>query len=168
MLDLRLYMQRRGFMLEAEESKVDPSARLTLSSPSPQSSRPTEGTSPQTTSKRPPPKLPREAQLAALALLWAAAISAGGIFVPVAIGEGAARTLRWLDDDGTLVPERLRRPSVWEGGRRWRWRWLHRRRRCNPSLVPVRASGVMVQCDDQLRSSGDSLAGAWNELISSR
>lgn len=62
---------------------------------------------------RPPAKLPREARLAALLALYGAAVALGGVFVPIAIGVGASRSLRWLDEGGTLMPKRM--TKRWRG-----------------------------------------------------
>ncbi len=70
---------------------------------------------------RPPTKLPREARLAALVALYGAAVAVGGVFVPIAIGVGASRSLRWLDEGGTLMPKRWRDVdrSLLGGAREW-------------------------------------------------
>ena len=78
---------------------------------------------PQQNSKKPPAppaKLPREARLAALVVLYGAAVAVGGVFVPIAIGVGASRSLRWLDEGGTLMPKRWRRRGGEGGGGRMR------------------------------------------------
>ncbi|CBN78065.1 expressed unknown protein [Ectocarpus siliculosus] len=107
---------------------------------------------------KPPAKLQREARLAALVVLWGAAVALGGVFVPIAIGVGAARSLRWLDNGGTLVPKRWSRPL----GRGWR-------RARALSFVPVLArpprdgggggEGLVT---------GEALADAWDEMYPPR
>lgn len=116
----------------------------------------------------PPPPLRREARLAALALLWAAALSAGGVFVPIAIGEGAADAWRWLDGGGSVpIPNGIRR-IFREGMGRWlseKWRRGRMRDRdvAALSFVPVRARAHTAE--EQCREDDDfRLAAAWTEL----
>lgn len=154
-------MRERGFV-PVEDIFADPAAAVPSPAGSPQPAKvpPTQAT------PKPPSEaaLPREARLAALAVLWVAAVSAGGVFIPIAIGEGASQAWRWLDDGGSLVPKVLRgrfgRGGMWgRRGRRWSDAVL--------SYVPVLRRASEVD-EDQERLSGDALAGAWGELTPRR
>lgn len=119
--------------------------------------------------------LPSEARLAALAVLWVAAVSAGGIFIPIAIGEGASQAWRWLDDGGSLLPKKMRRRRRFGEGRGVMM-WGTRGRRWSDavlSYVPVlrREGGAVGDGDEEdrlERLSGDALAGAWSDLTPRR
>ena len=167
-LALRTYMLQRGFT-PVEDIFADPSPQkpTALLSPtiSPTATRADRSPSQPTLITPPPPPLPREARLAALALLWAAAISVGGIFVPIAIREGAEQSLRWLDGGGSLIPAPTRRAF---GGYRGRWRgkgWGD----AVLSYVPVLARARKVAHDgrvgeEEVELQAEGLAGAWDEL----
>lgn len=138
---------------------------------------------PQQNSKKPPAppaKLPREARLAALVVLYGAAVAVGGVFVPIAIGVGASRSLRWLDEGGTLMPKRWRRRGG--GGAGGRGQEGRRRRRWKDavlSYVPVvarsrgrgdvgagdGAGGVM---EDAGLVTAEALADAWDKMYPPR
>lgn len=166
---LRAYMEQRGVTPEGGEVQGDLSARLPVLSPSPPPPIPSDETAAQPTSKRPPPKVPREARMAALALLLSAAVVAGGVFVPIAIGEGAARVMRWLDDGGTIAPKSLRRYLAGDGGFSMLPSIWRRQKQWHLSYVPVLESGtITLHRDDRLGSPGGALVGAWNELMPSR
>lgn len=166
---LRVYMEQRGVTPEGGEVQGDLSARLTLLSPSSPPPLPSDETAAQPTSKRPPPKVPREARMAALALLLSAAVVAGGVFVPIAIGEGAARVMRWLDDGGTLAPKSMRRYLAGFGGFSMLSTIRRRQKQWRLRYVPVLESEMIApHRNDRLGSPGDALTGAWNELMPSR
>lgn len=161
MLTIRAYMREKGFV-PVEDFFADPAAAIPSPAVAPQPAMipPTQVT------PKPPSEtaLPREARLAALAVLWVAAVSTGGVFIPIAIGEGASQAWRWLDGGGSLVPKRLRgrfgRGGVWgRRGRRWNDAVL--------SYVPVLTRAGEVD-EDQEMLSGDALAGAWGELTPRR
>lgn len=166
---LRAYMEQRGVMPEGGEVQGDLSGRLTVPSPSSPPPILLDETAAQPTSKRPPPKVPREARMAALALLLSAAVVAGGVFVPIAIGEGAARVMRWLDDGGTLAPKSLRRNLAGYGRFSMLPTIRRRQKQWCLSYVPFLESGTIApHMNDRLGSPGDALTGAWNELMPSR
>lgn len=130
----------------------------------------------------PPAKLPREARLAALVVLYGAAVAIGGVFVPIAIGVGASRSLRWLDEGGTLMPKRWRRgsgPPLGQKGRRRRWK------DAVLSYVPAVArsrgeggvgagvgagvgDGAVGGAEDEGFMSAEALADAWDNMYPPR
>lgn len=129
----------------------------------------------------PPAKLPREARLAALVVLYGAAVAVGGVFVPIAIGVGASRSLRWLDEGGTLTPKRWRRrgesldggrgqkPSG--GGRRRGRRWKDAVLSYVPVVARSRREGGVGGVDgaeDAGLMSAEALADAWDKLYPPR
>lgn len=169
-LALRTYMLQRGVTPVEDffaDPSPEPSAVLLSPTVSPPPQTPAENRSPSqpTPNTPPPPVLPREARLAALALLWAAAVSVGGVFVPIAIREGATSSLRWLDDGGTLIPAPVRRVL---GGYRGRWRgkgWGS----AVLSYIPVlarapKSAGEGGHGEEGGELQGERLAGAWDEL----
>eukprot|EP00752_Nemacystus_decipiens_P009207 g8223.t1 len=134
---------------------------------------------PQQNSKNPPPpppKLPREARLAALVALYGAAVAIGGVFVPIAIGVGASRSLRWLDEGGTVIPKR------WRAGDGGRGQEVRRRRRWKDavlSYVPVVArsrgrgsadfgDGAGGVTEDAGLVTAETLADAWDNMYPPR
>lgn len=61
--------------------------------------------------------LRRQVRLALLAGLWAGAVAVGGVFIPIAIAEGAADMVGWLDDhSGKVFPILPRRVGSWGRG----------------------------------------------------
>lgn len=153
-------MQRRGFtpVDDIWEASSRPSTAAPTVPP------PADLPAPQPTSRTPPPELPREARLVALALLWAAAVTARGVFIPIAIGEGAANTWRWLDDGGTLMPRQLRR-FLSRGALRRPLRLGRRDVALN--YLPVRAraaAGPEGGGEEGGAVSADGLAAAWAEV----
>ncbi|CAM9581579.1 unnamed protein product [Ectocarpus sp. 13 AM-2016] len=152
-LALRNSMVQRGFFPVDDVFATTTATGGTPASGNAQQPPTSEGGDP-----KPPAKLQREARLAALVVLWGAAVAVGGVFVPIAIGVGAARSLRWLDDGGTLVPKRWGR-QLGTGWRRTR----------ALSFVPVLArpprdgggggEGLV---------NGEALADAWDEMYPPR
>lgn len=90
--------------------------------------------------QRPPDKRKNgglDARWALLVGLWAAAMTAGGIFIPIAIGEGAASMLRWLDESGSsrrALPGFRRHVWLMGGRRSAGRRWGRPRGRVSPVL----------------------------------
>lgn len=128
-------------------------------------------------SEPPLAKLPPEVRLAALALLYGAAIALGGVFVPIAIGVGAARSLRWLDDGGTLMPKKWRRHFSLGGsrGQPWEARSGRRWRNAVPSYVPALARmprgehlGGSGDDDEDGLMNAEALADAWDKMYPPR
>ncbi|CAM9173508.1 unnamed protein product [Ectocarpus sp. 4 AP-2014] len=153
-LALRNSMVQRGFFPVDDVFATATATGGTPASGNGQQPSTSEGGDP-----KPPAKLQREARLAALVVLWGAAVAVGGVFVPIAIGVGAARSLRWLDDGGTLVPKR------WKGrqlGRGWR-------RARALSFVPVLARPPRDGGGNgEGLVTGEALADAWDEMYPPR
>ncbi|CAM9136512.1 unnamed protein product [Scytosiphon promiscuus] len=122
------------------------------------------------------PRIPEEARLAALVALWGAAIALRGVFVPIAIGVGAARLLRWLDEGGTLAPRVWKRRWSLAGSRVQQWGLAGRRggvwrREAVPSYVPVLARAPREDVGgvgDAGLVTGETLADAWDKMYPPR
>eukprot|EP00903_Cladosiphon_okamuranus_P011761 g11055.t1 len=121
----------------------------------------------------PPAKLPREARLAALIILYGAAVAVGGVFVPIAIGVGASRSLRWLDEGGTLMPRRWRRGNRVRGqeGRRRRWKDavlgyvpVVARSRGERGVGAGIGDGAFGVSEDEGLMTAEALADAWDKM----
>lgn len=85
--------------------------------------------------------------------------------MPIAIREGAERSVRWLDDGGSLIPAAVKRVLSRCRGR-WRGRgWGD----AILSYVPVLGRAPKVASeggdgDDEGELQGERLVGAWDEL----
>lgn len=149
-------MLEQGFT-PVEDIFANPSKRsISLGTPitsSPQESLPAS-------SKTVLPALPREVRLPVMALIWAAAVTVRGIFVPIAIAQAAAQFVHWLDCRGTLAvsPSTISAFFRGRGWRRSRARWSN----AMPVFVPVQAFPATSMEGDVVQPA-EAIAAAWNE-----